>query len=87
MPIFPDVSRRISHIFTEYYAKTSGKKLNHILTEGERAVAALKLPESNFDWWVDKNRVGQLVISYYLDVIKYKEYPLIVRPYPAGMWM
>jgi hypothetical protein len=74
MRSLPEVSKRIDYIFRKYYYDICGRKINHILQEGSNNIRALSLDPNRFDWGIDKYRVRDVAISYYFDVIKYKEY-------------
>ncbi|MEI6985327.1 MAG: hypothetical protein WCK65_04290, partial [Rhodospirillaceae bacterium] len=74
MPDHPEVSRRISYIYKTYYGDASSKKFSHMYQECQLAVGTLGLDMGKYVYWVDKHRIGEIISSYYYDVIKYKEY-------------
>lgn len=80
MPIFPEVSKRVDHILRTYYKDSTQKKLLQLIAEANATARALKLDQERFVVYVDEHRIKQIVISYYLDVIRYKEYHFNPKP-------
>jgi len=89
MPSFPDVSGRISYIFDKYYRDAFSRKILQAYRGARSAARGLKL-DDNYQWHVDLMKVEDFVTSYFLDVIKYKEYHFNPKPEvgqkPPDVW-
>lgn len=71
--LYPPISRRISDIYTEYYQEKGRSKCRGLIEHAMEYADALDL-DNNFTHFLDIYRFQALVKSYYLDVIRYKEY-------------
>lgn len=66
------LSKRVLYIFKTYYADEAKKRLENFLTMAD---AFMQEQTFEFDsYFIDSNRLVKAVDSYFLDVIKYKEY-------------
>jgi len=70
---YPPISRRISDIYKGYYEEKARGKYDCLVNHAKEYVDALSLND-NFSHFIDPFRFYALVRSYYLDVIRYKEY-------------
>jgi hypothetical protein len=80
---FPEVSTRIDFIFRNHYDKTYLRKVIQLYRGARSAARGLRLND-NFSWHVDLYKVEDFATSYFLDVIKYKEYHFNPRPDISG---
>ncbi|MBF0333448.1 MAG: hypothetical protein HQL40_07335 [Alphaproteobacteria bacterium] len=83
MSSFPEVSRRISHVFLHYYSEPFAGKVVQTFKAARAAARGLRLNDE-FSWYVDLYKVEDFATSYFLDVIKYKEYHFNPRPGQGG---
>lgn len=80
---FPEVSARIASIFREFYRKEASDKLTHLSEEMELFVSSLSLDPDRITASIEKHILKQIIFSYFLDVIKYKEYHFNPRVKPG----
>ena len=70
------ISKRVEEIFSTYYLEKSKSKETFIRKNAALAVDELEKKGlgNNFDAYIDDYLISSLVDSYFLDVIRYKEY-------------
>jgi hypothetical protein len=68
------ISRRINHIYHTYYRERAKEKFIHTMEWVGKYGKLNGVLGSNFDFFIDDVKLGRCLESYYLDVIKYKEY-------------
>lgn len=67
------ISKRYSHIFNQYYAQTAKKRFHFCITFIDSWISKIDIGDE-FIHVVDHERLSKAIDSYFLDVIKYKEY-------------
>lgn len=73
MPGFPTVSARVDRIFKTYYSAVCEEKVDQYYDGAVKAAKGARFG-AKFHPHIDKGRVQDFAYSYFLDVIKYKEY-------------
>lgn len=66
------VSRRILELFERYYTKRAEERVIQIVSFAHSLMEGLDYDVAGY--YVDENRIIKAIDSYFLDVIKYKEY-------------
>lgn len=67
------ISRRISELY-KYYEDREAQRALNLYTIFESMAAAVEKAGGTFELYMDYSRLGELIRSYFLDVIRYKEY-------------
>ncbi|MEE9338380.1 MAG: hypothetical protein V3U87_09890 [Methylococcaceae bacterium] len=67
------ISKRYSDIFNKYYAKTAKSRFNFFIGFIDSWMSKIVIG-NEFAYIVDHERLSKTIDSYFLDVIKYKEY-------------
>ena len=67
------ISKRYSEIFNKYYADTSKRRFKNFIAFFESWIGKIDIPDG-FEPFMDYERLSKSIDSYFLDVIKYKEY-------------
>lgn len=66
------VSGRILDIFEKYYIERAAERCENIITYAHEFLSTLDYDVEGY--YVDEGRISKAIDSYFLDVIKYKEY-------------
>lgn len=69
----PPLSKKVEEIFSNYYYEKSHEMVNFIRIQSQEILGKIDLSDE-FDAYRDMHTIITLVDSYYLDVIRYKEY-------------
>jgi hypothetical protein len=67
-----NISKRIATIFEKYYMDRAKERAVLIISFAHELMSNVNFPEDGY--YVDENKIIKALDSYFLDVIKYKEY-------------
>lgn len=72
--MFSPASRRISHIYNHCYKQRADQKCLQMIRAAEAMMRVFGVNDECYDWFISPFKIQKCVESYYLDVIKYKEF-------------
>ena len=68
------ISLRIQQIYSDYYAEQADKRFCRLSLIAINFLKELKILDHMYEFHIDEAKLDHAVLSYFLDVIRYKEY-------------